>query len=752
MAALRLLLNAFLGGEIDPLLAGRVDTDQHALGLTTCENFVCINEGPLVKRTGFHYVCDAASTASWLGAFRFSVTQEYLIEWSQLKARFYTNEARIETSPGVAYEVTTPYSAADAPRLSTQQSWDRLYIDHGSYPPAALTRTGATTFSHANTVLNNGPFRETNRDDTITVSASGTFTKGGTVTITASSGIFAASDVGSQFRMEAKDFSTIKAWEPGMASVAIGEVVRSDGKAYTAESAGSTGSRVPIHEDGAEYDGQGKQDVVNTKGPYGILWRYRHDRFGVVKITGFTSATQVTAEVVRRLPDSLASVATPKWALAAFSATRGWPSLVLHAYGRQFHIKDFDLVGTVVDDYGGGQANFETLSSSGSPEADLGFRRTLAVSNPPIWALPDKRLVLGTADFELAVGAINPSQALSGSNIQSEQQSFYGSEAVWPLQVGTQTIFVERGGRRIRSTRYDISQERYVPEDLTAGCSHVTGPGIVQLAAQRVPSALLHAVRGDGQIAVHALTRLDLKGFSRTVLGGDARALSAVSIVGSDGKTDQLWLLVERTRADGVKREIWRQADWRKLGDDPAEQFYVDAGRIVTVTGGTRTITGATHLAGEEIAVLVNGAVVPNITVLGDGSFTLPAEVVPAANYTLVYGLPYTALAVTTRAEAKLQRVGTIQGLRKRVRKAVLRLLETIGVQVGAIDGELEELTDRPASAAMDAPVPLFSGDTEGPIEMDYDTDGRVRIVSDLPLAATIAAAVLSLEVDEADG
>ena len=751
MVAIRHLMSAFLGGETDPLLAGRVETDQHALGLAVCENFVCVNEGPLVKRGGFHYVCDAAATASWLGSFRFSVTQEYLIEWSAAKARFYTNEARIETSPGVPYELTVPYAAADAPRLSTQQSWDRLYIDHGSYPPAALTRLTATTFSHANTVLNAGPFLDANRDDTITVTAAGTFTKGSSVTVTASSAIFAASDVGAQFRIEAKDFSTIKAWEPGMTGVAINDVVRSDGKAYTAETAGTTGSRVPTHDDGAEYDGQGRNDLLNAKGPYGILWRYRHDRVGTVKITGFTSATVVTAEVVRRLPDSLASVGSPKWAHGAFSVTRGWPSLVLHGYGRQIHIKDFDVIATVVDDYGGGQANFETLEAGGYTAADLGFRRTLAVSNPPIWALSDKRLVLGTADVELAVGALNPALALSGTNINSEPQSYYGSEAVWPLQVGTQTIFVERGGKRIRSTRYDISQERYVPEDLTAGCSHITAGGIVQLAAQRVPNALLHAVRGDGQIAVHALTRLELKGFSRTVLGGAAKALSAVSIVGSDGKTDQLWLLIERTRADGVKREIWRQADWRKLGDPAAEQFFVDAGRIVTVLGGVRNITGATHLAGEEIAVLVNGAVVPGITVLGDGSFSLPEAAVPGTDYTLVYGLSYTALAVTNRPEAQLRGVGSIQGLLKRVRKAVLRLIETIGLGVGAPTGPLEELTDRPASAAMDAPVPLYTGDTPGDIEMENDREGRVRFVSTLPLNAVIAAAVLSLEVDDAN-
>ena len=101
MALFRHILAAFVGGEIDPHMHGRVDTEQYSYGLELCENFVAINEGPLVKRPGFEYIRDAAATATWLSPFRFSVTQEYVIEWSNLKARFFTNGVRIETAPNV---------------------------------------------------------------------------------------------------------------------------------------------------------------------------------------------------------------------------------------------------------------------------------------------------------------------------------------------------------------------------------------------------------------------------------------------------------------------------------------------------------------------------------------------------------------------------------------------------------------------------------------------------------------------------
>lgn len=759
MSAERQLLTAFVAAELDPLMEGRVDTDQYAYGLAICENFIAINEGPLVKRPGFEYICDALPSASWLGAFRFSVTQEYAIEWSALKARYYTNGGRIETAPGVAYETVTPYAAADAPRLSLQQSFDRLYIDHGSYPPGALARTSAITFSHAATTLKNGPFLDDNSDEAVTVTASGT-ALGASVTVTASSAIFAAGDVGGQFRIEAKDFSTIKAWEPGMATVVIGEVVRSDGKAYTAETGGITGSIVPSHESGSEYDGQGKTDV-NAKGLYGVKWAYRHDRYGTLTITGFTSTTQVTATVTRRLPDSVTSVATWRWAHGAFSATRGWPSLVLHGFGRQIHFKDLDVIGTVVGDYGGGQANFERTTSSGQTAADLGFRRTLDVADVPLWALPDLRgLLVGTATREFTIGAVNTAAAVAGDNIGTVKQSSYGSEPVFPVEAGTDIASIERGGRRIRWAGYDFGRDRYIPLDLTASARHITKGGIVQLALQRLPYAMLYAVRADGQLVVHTISRLDLKGFSRIVLANGAgssgaKALSAVSIVGADGKTDELWLLVERLRPSGLVREMWKQAKWREIGDPAAEQFFVDAGVRTLAAGGQTHFTGATHLANQAIAVLANGGVVPGIIVANDGSFDLPPASVPAAPYVLIFGLPFTAEAVTLRANPAT-RGGTTQGLLKRVRKVVLRLIETLGIKVGAVasdgsNGPLEELIDRPGNAAMDAAIPLFSGDTPGTIEMDFDRDGRVRFVSDVPLAAIIPAAILSLEVDPTD-
>jgi hypothetical protein len=743
----RHILTGFMAGELDPHLDGRIDTDQYAFGLSLCENWVAINEGPLVKRQGFEFVQAADDTSVWLTAFRPSIEQEYVLEWGEEKVRFYTNEEPIESSPGVPYEVTTPYAAAEVPYVSAQQSFERQYLDHPSHPPSALRRDTPTTFTFETIDNENGPFLDTNTDETRTLTASATT---GTVTLTGNAG-FTANHVGALLRIEALDFANIPQWEPGMKDVAINDKVRNRGKVYIAATAGTTGSVEPEHSEGSFFDGQLTNDLLNDKGPYGVKWTYLHDRFGIVEIATVASASSATATVIRRLPDSLTSVASYKWAHQAFSNAEGWPELVTIYKGRLIHFKGIDIIGSVAGDYGGGRVNFSQFTDSGLIEADLAFRRTIGLADPPVWVSADRRLLIGTANLEMAIGPQNDSTAFSGVNIEAEPQSYYGSEQVFPVTIGTETLFVERGGRRVRAADYDFGRDRYDAPDLNATSRHITAGGLVQLGFQRVPHALAFAVRGDGELIVHAKTRGEIRGWTRFKLGGGARALSAVSVVGADGKRDDLWVLVEREDgAENTVREIWKQSKWRELGEATTASFYVDGGVRFALSGGSDSVS-VPHLASQQVAVLCNGVVVPGLTVAADGTLTLPSDVVPASAFTLIVGLAYTATATSMRPELRDGR-GSTAGLRQRVVKTVTRLLETLGLKIAAPGAAGEDLLPRRGGQLMDQQIPLFSGDTEeGLVDAQFDREGRVSWISDRPLPATITLAALNLDVSAAD-
>jgi hypothetical protein len=752
MPKLRHIFTAFFAGETSPYLSGRVETEQHRYGLETCENWLPLAEGPLVKRPGFYFVRPSAATASWFTAFRRSAAEEYIVEWSELVARFYTNGGRIETDPVTPYEIATPYTAAEARYLSLQQSFDRQYIDHPAHPPGALRRDTASTFAHEELALLNGPFADMNSDESVTVTASAASGIG--ITLTASSPIFAAGHVGSLFKLEAKDFSDLPAWEAQMEGVIAGSKIRNEGKAYQAATGGKTGTIMPTHTRGTEWDGQNLVDVLNAKGPYGVKWTYLHDTFGTVRITAVAAdGFSATATVLRRLPDSCTTVPSWRWAHSAFSEAAGWPSHVTLFKGRQLHFMDQQIVGSVVGDYGGGRVNFATHSNVGVLADDLAFRRTIPLEDAPLWiARSGGKLLMGTATRELAIGPINASAAFSGSNIEAEDQSFYGSEQVAPVQAGTDTIFVEIGGRRLRAADYDFGRDRYDAPDLTAAADHIASGGILQLAHQRTPRSLLYGIRADGQLIVHARSRLEIKGFARVKLGGNARAVSAVAINGVDNKTAELWLLVEREDGSGATvKEVWQQASWRELGDEQEEQFFVDGGVRIEAAAGQTHFSGLDHLAGQDVAVLAAGGVISNMAVAADGSLDLPAGKVPSDRaFVVVVGLAYSAIAV--KAGPNLEVNGKpIQAIRQRLVKLVTRVLETVGIKLGVPGEDLTEMIDRPASAAMDAPIPLQSRDLGGEVESDFDTTGRTQWVSDTPTAAVVTAVMLNIDVDTDD-
>lgn len=744
MTRLRPILTSFNAGELSPRMGGRVDTAIYNVAVETCENFVPVVEGPIVKRPGFEYITAAPDDAAWLTAFRFNTTQSYALLWCDQRWQFYTHGFRIETAPGAPLEVASPYAGADAPMVSAQQSYDRLYLDHAKYPPGRLSRTGAATFAYEAVQLVNGPFADANSDDTVTVVTDGIT---GDIDITASADIFADGHVGGLFRIEALDFAAIQAWQVGIDGINVGDKRRNAGKVYQAvalaDDDGRTGTVAPTHTTGTAWDGSTGNDI-NDKGPYGVQWLYLYDQFGIAKITGFTDARHVSATVTRRLPDSIAGTPTWKWAHGLFSDAAGYPNIVIAWKSRLIHWKGFDIAASVSGDY----LNHATFDESGIlTDTDMAFRLTLAAADPVLWAAADRQMVVGTASVEFAIGPTNPQLAISGTNFDANPQSFYGSHPVFPLQSGTSIFFLQRGGTKLREAQYEFSADRYTAANATVWARHITAGGIRQLAFQQNPEELLIGVRGDGQLIVHPhQPEQDVKGFARIRHSdGRAKILSAVAIASADGLTDELYVLVERNGAKSVER----MAAWRDDEDPIEEAFFVDSGVRGTAAANQLHFSGLDHLAAETIVGLVAGGVVNNLVVTESGELTLSADDIPADTaYAYAFGLPFTATCTTLRPELKIQGE-TSQGKRQRLIKIVLRLLGTLGITVGPKGGKLDNLIDRPANAAMDAPIPLFDGDSERTVSGGYDRTGQAQFVSRDPLPATIVAAMPTVDVEE---
>jgi hypothetical protein len=165
---------------------------------------------------------------------------------------------------------------------------------------------------------------------------------------------------------------------------------------------------------------------------------------------------------------------------------------------------------------------------------------------------------------------------------------------------------------------------------------------------------------------------------------------------------------------------------------DIEDAFFVDSGLTYEGTAAT-TITGLDHLEGEEVAILADGAAHPNRTV-ASGEITLQR----AATHVQI-GLAYDTLIQTLRIEAGAQD-GTAQGKTKRITKAVLRFLSTVGARAGAIEGELDEIQFRKPADPMDQAVPPFTGDKLLEWPGSYDFEGYIFVQQPQPLPMTLVA------------
>ena len=151
----------FTGGELSPRLDGRVDLQKYFQGCKTLENMVIHPHGGATRRPGTKYIASTKSDGeATLVPFEFSTTQTYVLEFGNTYMRVYKDGGQVLNS-GVAVEIATPYSAAEAAEIKFAQSADILYIVHPSHKPRKLSRSSHTSWTLSNYAPTADPFTST---------------------------------------------------------------------------------------------------------------------------------------------------------------------------------------------------------------------------------------------------------------------------------------------------------------------------------------------------------------------------------------------------------------------------------------------------------------------------------------------------------------------------------------------------------------------------------------------------------------
>jgi hypothetical protein len=463
------------------------------------------------------------------------------------------------------------------------------------------------------------------------------------------------------------------------------------------------------------------------------------DQTGIVEITAVASPQSATATVLSTLGDT---TATFRWSEGSFSNYRGWPIDV--TISAEERLTFAGNKSKPLSTWGSATGDFTDFSLGTADDDAVNFTLVgTGQQNRIRWILSKDVLIIGTVGGEHLLGASKNDEALTPTNVRARLQTTHGSENIAAIPINQAVIFAQRGGKKIRELLYDFNSDSYKADDLTIFANHILGltssDGIVDWAYQRTPEPMLWCIRNDGEMAVMSYER-DQKVFawSRYVTvdsTGDSDFESVAVIYGGTRAEDEVWVTVKRTINSGTVRYVERFKP-RNWGSDDEDAFFVDSGATYDSTS-TTAMTGATHLAGETVAIYADGAKQTPKTVAGNGTFTLET-----AASKVQYGLAYTS----TFKPMKLNISNLGLATTKKITRGVLSFYKTIRGEWGSDVDKLDPIIYRRAGVTTDE-FPMFTGDIEMPFRSGYSRGGDIIIRQADPLPMTILALTLDVGV-----
>lgn len=729
MAKITPIKTAFNAGELSPYLDGRVDIAKYGQGCRRLENFIPNVQGPIVRRPGTRFVAEVKdSTArTWLAKFEFNYQQSFILEMGPLYIRFFLDHAPVVSGMAV-YEIASPFDVSHLTNvdgtfgLSMVQSGDVIYITHRDLTPKKLSRLANDNWTIIDTQITGGPFLTNNTVEGNIVTAVLDGGGSGLYDLTAVTDVFGPEMVGTLFLMETTDDSTISQWVSNT-PVAVGDNVRNDDKYYVAVSVGTSnnsGYVAPIHTMGQQNDG--------TAG-VNVLWKYIGDKQAIFKIISYTDSTHVRCSLINQLVVG-ATDSTWAWSKSAWDSSVGFPSQITFFRERLTFARDQKVWFSVAGDF----ENF-AAKEFGSVLADSAISIDIQsdTSSQTMYLTPTSiGLVVGTSDGEMLISESSTGEPFGPTNSKVSQSSGYGARQIKPIRVDSAVLFVQRSGRKVRESTYDLNSDNFIAADITLLSEHITGNGIVDMTFHREPYSCLWACRDDGILLGMTYNKLqDVSCWHRHYLGGSF-GRSAFGFVESvqtipryDGTQDDLWLIVKRTINGVTKRYIeYLERDYR-AGDLQSSSYYVDCGLSYSGSPVT-TFSGLDHLVGQTVGVVADGANYGDLIVDNDGSITLDYAV-----SVVQVGLKNTPYVQTMRLEGGSQ-IGTAQGKTKRITLVTLRVLNSLGVWLGSGQGNypFANVDFRLPVTPMGTANPIYSGDIDYQYERGYETDGCISVTS----------------------
>lgn len=454
---------------------------------------------------------------------------------------------------------------------------------------------------------------------------------------------------------------------------------------------------------------------------------------GVVQIKTVNSETKATCIVKKEL-GSVEAVSA--YTLGSWNEEFGYPRCVCFFQDRLCFAATKKQPFMVWMSRTGDYPNFGVEKVSGTVTDDsavaLSFvsRNQVAIKH----IVPANDLIVMTDGNEWTVSG---SETVTPTKATPRVQTSRGCTDVLPILIGNRIVFVQRRGETVRDMGYNFEADAYDGMDLTLLAKHLgRGKHITNATYMQDPDSRIYFTESDGTMNVLAYVQ-DQKVYAWSHLETDGKIISACNIENSDA--DSVYCAVRRTINGEAQTYIERLENYQE-STDPMDYINLDSAARLAFDEAT-TQGYVPHLAGKTIGVLAGGRYFENIEVDTDGNFEIPTA------YTeMIAGLPYEMIMELPNVESNTQQ-GTLQGRKKKISRAILRLVNSLGGNAGGKKSSTNEIK---YDEFQHQKISLYTGDKELTMpNPGFMNEGRVYIESKDPYPFNLAAIIREMELYE---
>ena len=761
--ALKITGNGTAFGIADQQVTTVETGTEHALRIS-------VTRGPVICRIGSTSGGDEYITETTLGtgwhSLSFTPTGDFHIRFqSSLKRLIYVDSCTVESSGDV--ELATPWTATELSLLRWDQSGDVLFVACEGFQQRRIERRSTRSWSIVLYQPEDGPFRTENTGP-ITLTPTNI---SGNTTLTASKALFKSTNVGSLYRVDSTgQLVTKNATQLNDATDPVKISGITSDRIFTIQLVGNTwaGSTVTLQrslndpDDGATWaavvgktwtsdttetfdDGLDNQEVwyrvivTNYVGVDDIdmtLLVNSGTIPGVCRVTGYTSETVVSVEVIEDFGNT---TATDVWSESVWSDRRGWPSSVAFHEGRLWWAGKDKIIGSISDAYDSFDPDFE--GDAGPINRSIGSGPVDTIN----WALSLQRLLLGGDGAEHSVRSSSFDEPITPTDFMLRQASSQGSGSVPGVKVDQRGVYVDKSGNRVYELMFGNDID-YDSNDLTIFVPEMGSPGLVRLAVARKPDTRLHLLRSDGtgmlgvyDKAEDVLAWVDIE--------TDGQIEDVVILPGTE--EDIVYYSVRRVINGATVRclERWaKETDCRGgTNNYLADSYYQYSGVSTT------SITGLSHLIKEQVVVWADGADVGTnddytqiYTVSNAGTITLATA---ASN--VIVGLPYTGQFKSAKLGSQNSILMALN-IHKNIKQLGLTLgwVHPKGLRFGPDFTNLDDMPEIEEGTAIDQDT-IRETYTEHEVIFPggWESDARLCLQAQAPRPVTVMAAVPNMSV-----